>query len=358
MADHILPRERDLATMAAELKASEAENGIGASLRQPCVLSVSNLTISYAEGEQRRLALSGVSMDIERGQVIGIVGESGSGKSTLAKALLGLLPPEASIDAGEVKIEGQKLASLRKRDLTRIRGSIVSFVPQDPLNGLNPVLSIGYQMRSAIRAHRKIKRAEMQAEIVESLRAVGLQHDLGTLRAYPHEFSGGMRQRILIAMALLNSPSVIVADEPTTALDATVQAQILELLETLAKRREMSIVLISHNVGVVARLCDRLIVMLGGEIVEDGAVSDVLGHPRHPYTMRLVKAAEGKLGVTNVAEGAVLDSKICSVDLPDACRYLSRCAMATDRCHDHPQLEEFCSDWKVRCFVRVEKHIG
>jgi ABC-type glutathione transport system ATPase component len=258
----------------------------------PDLLEVRDVTVSYAGGGAP--AVWRVNLTVGRGERLGIVGESGSGKSTLALAMSGLLPAEARLEEGLVCFEGRDLRSFERTELRRFRGGSLARVPQDSLGGLNPVITVGRQLRDALRAHTKLGKEEERSRLQASLRAVGLSDIEHKLRAYPHELSGGMRQRVLIAMALVNEPQLLVADEPTTALDATIQAQILALIRDAISRTGMSLVLISHDIGVVGTVCNRIVIMYRGEIVEDGPFEATYLKPRHPYTAALIEASQGK----------------------------------------------------------------
>ncbi|SCE99176.1 peptide/nickel transport system ATP-binding protein [Micromonospora viridifaciens] len=273
----------------ADRTSTGAVRGAG---RQP-VLSVRDLTISYRRGASAARAVSGVSFDLEQGDRVGLVGESGSGKSTLASAILRTLPPNADV-SGSISLHGDDLLAMNRAELRRIRSTRIARVPQDPLGSLNPVFPIGRQLGDVVRAHRRVSRRETLALVEEALRQVGISDAAVKRRSYPHELSGGMRQRVMIAMALINHPELLIADEPTTALDVTVQAQVVELLRRRVAESDMTLLLISHDIGVISELCTRVMVMYRGEIVEQGPARDVLTNPQHAYTSSLIDAARGK----------------------------------------------------------------
>ncbi|MEV7781563.1 ABC transporter ATP-binding protein [Kitasatospora sp. NPDC088351] len=279
--------------MASAPETDRAPAGAVRAPRDPePLLTVDGLTVRYGSAE--RPAVEDVSFSIARGDRVGLVGESGSGKSTLAAAVLRLLPPSASV-SGHIGLAGRDLTTLGPSELRALRSTRMARVPQDPLGNLNPVLTIGRQLSDVLSAHRPLGRRERTATVEEALRRVGIGDAAVKRRSYPHELSGGMRQRVMIAMALLNHPDLLIADEPTTALDVTVQSQVVELLRERVADAGMTLLLISHDVGVVSELCTTVLVMYRGRIVENGAASDVLTRPTHPYTRSLLAAAHGRL---------------------------------------------------------------
>ena len=307
------------------------------------LLTVSDLTVSYAGAHAP--AVRDVSFQIRDGERVGVVGESGSGKTTLALAVSDLLPRAAAIRRGSVTLQGTDCSTLTPRALRGIRGSVIGRVPQDPLAGLNPVLTVRTQLRDAIRAHRSLPKGAERQEIVDVLQAVAIPDIDAKLRLYPHELSGGMRQRVLIAMALVNHPALLVADEPTTALDATIQAQILSIIRRASLDRNMALVLVSHNINVVASVCDRIIVMYRGEIVEDAPSDTIYRTPLHPYTKVLIEASKSQ----------PLDHGEIDIDgdAPSAgCQYRPLCPHPMPQCdREHPLLDDIGSGRSVRCFA-------
>ncbi|OPC77729.1 hypothetical protein B4N89_36150 [Embleya scabrispora] len=257
-------------------------------------LSVRNLTISYRRGGRDTVAVAGADFALAPGERLGLVGESGSGKSTLAAAVLRTLPDNARVSSGSISLGGSDILSLDAAELRRIRSTRIARVPQNPLASLNPVFTIGRQLTDIVRAHRKVSKAEAIAIAEEILGKVGLPDVAVKRRSFPHELSGGMRQRVMIAMALINRPQLLIADEPTTALDTTVQAQIVELLRERVTTARMSLLLITHDMGIVSELCTQVMVMYRGRIVEQGPVADVLTNPRHEYTASLLAAVRGE----------------------------------------------------------------
>ena len=299
-----------------------------------------------------------LSFELGHGETLGLVGESGSGKSATAMSILRLLPPNGTIVAGSVELQGESLVELSWEAMRRIRGDRIALIPQNPLTALNPVFTIGWQLCEALSVHHRVSNADVRERLVEALSMTGLPDPKQQLDRYPHEFSGGMRQRVLIAMAILNQPALLLADEPTTALDTTTQAQIIHLLDELVQRYGMGLLLITHNMGVVARLTARVAVMYAGELVEEGPTRDVFAHPLHPYTKLLLdsspmlRARSGRrLGKpSSPARRRHVDPAA------GGCRFLSRCPLARESCVNHPELVSVAgaSDRAVRCWVAHE----
>ncbi len=317
------------------------------------LLAIEDLRVRY--GGSLEAAVDGVTLNVGSGERVGIVGESGSGKTTLALAITRLLPSSGRIESGSVKFGGVDLLAAGGRELRKLRGSRIGRVPQDPLGALNPVITIGHQLRDVVRAHRKLGRAEEHAAIVEILMAMGMPDIEVKLRSYPHELSGGMRQRIVMAMAMVNSPELLVADEPTTALDSTVQVQILELLRTAGASKNMAFVVISHDIHVVSAICGRIVVMYGGEVVEDGATGSVLHKPLHPYTRLLAQTSGNFAGESR--EVGTSRSRFEMDGVGEACKYRARCPEAFGACAARPQLEEV-DGHRVRCFAVFRRSAG
>jgi len=311
------------------------------------LLAIKDLTVRYGGGSGA--AVDRVTLDVGKGERLGIVGESGSGKTTLALAITRLLPASARIESGSIWFGGSDLLALGGSELREIRGSRIGRVPQDPLGGLNPVITIGHQLRDVVRAHRRLGRVREHAAIVDILAAVGMPDIDVKLRAYPYELSGGMRQRVLIAMAMVNGPELLVADEPTTALDSTVQAQILALLHSAGLSAGMALILISHDINVVSAICDRVVVLYGGEVVEDGPAATVLHAPRHPYTKVLTRAGASVLKEESQAGRGHAGFVGDAVD--GSCKFRARCSEAFAACDAHPQVEKVDEGHRVRCFA-------
>ncbi|WP_353949252.1 ABC transporter ATP-binding protein [Sporolactobacillus sp. Y61] len=255
------------------------------------LLEVKNLHVSFQTYAGKVQAVRGVSFSLDRGRTLAIVGESGSGKSVTSRSIIGLLPEKtAHIDAGQIIFEDQDLVSLSERNMRHIRGSEISMIFQDPMTALNPTMTIGRQVIEGVRHHHKISKSKARDRAIELLELVGIPHADMRYRQYPHQFSGGMRQRVMIALALACDPKILIADEPTTALDVTIQAQILQLLSDIQKKTGTAIILITHDLGVVAHMADSVAVMYAGKIVETGTVDEIFYDPRHPYNWGLLRS--------------------------------------------------------------------
>ncbi len=258
---------------------------------QTPLLKVEGLAVEFGPKDSPIRVVNGVSFEIEAGGSVGIVGESGSGKSITSLAIMGLIPnPPGRIAQGRIELEGVNLLDLPKTKLPEIRGRDIAMIFQEPMSSLNPVMTIGDQIGEAIKLHEKMNRGERRARIIELLKLVGIPNPEGRLDAYPHQFSGGMRQRVMIAMAVACNPKLLIADEPTTALDVTIQAQVLDLMAKVRKTLNTAVLLISHDLGVIAEVCDRVIVMYAGHVVEDADVRSIFSDPSHPYTQGLLKS--------------------------------------------------------------------
>lgn len=296
-----------------------------------------------------RTAVDGVDLTIPAGKIVGLVGESGCGKSVTALSILGLLPPGGEVTAGSVCFQGRDLRTLPERDLRRLRGDRISMIFQDPMSALNPVLPVGEQAAEGLRLHQRLSRREAKARTLELFREAGIPDPERRWGAYPRELSGGLCQRVMIAMAMACRPAVLLADEPTTALDVTIQAQILRLMARLSREAGTAILLITHNMGVVAQLCDEVYVMYAGEIVEQAETFALFAHPRHPYTQGLLRAIpslEGTAGALYAIPGTVPEPGAW----PEGCRFYGRCARASDACRRvHPPLEQAVPGHSLRC---------
>ena len=283
-------------------------------------------------------AVNSVSFHLKRGEVLGVVGESGSGKSVTMMSLIGLLPsPPAEIRAGEVLLGDKDLLKIDAESLRQVRGAKVGFVFQDPMTSLNPVFTVGMQIMEPLREHMGMDKARAEARAVELLELVGIPDARKRLKSYPHQFSGGMRQRVMIAIALACNPDVLIADEPTTALDVTIQAQILELVKELRHKLGMAIIWITHDLGVIANIADRVMVMYGGQVVEHGPVKDLFGFPRHPYTRALLKTIPSISGEREDRLQVIEGQPPILSAAPTACPFRARCRHAMDICaHENP----------------------
>jgi oligopeptide/dipeptide ABC transporter ATP-binding protein len=321
--------------------------------RQP-LLSVEDLRVEFWTQRGTVHAVNGISFDIAPGETLGIVGESGCGKSVTSLALMGILPRAGKITGGTAMFGDRDLFRLSDRELRRIRGRDIAMIFQDPMTSLNPVLTIGRQIREALEAHFDLSKAEANKRVADLLDQVGIPSSEIRLKDYPHQFSGGMRQRAMIAMALACEPKVLIADEPTTALDVTIQAQILDLLKRLVEDRETALMLITHDLGVVAGMCERVNVMYAGMFMETGSAEQLFGRPRHPYTLGLLQSvprldAERKTRLQPI-EGSPRDM----LRAPQACPFQPRCRFEVEQSSlEVPPLRELEPGHMVACFNPV-----
>jgi oligopeptide transport system ATP-binding protein len=314
------------------------------------VLEVADLTTRFATPEGEVAAVSEVSFRIEEGESVGVVGESGSGKTQAFLSIMGLLARNGSC-TGTARFRGQELLNLSPRELNRIRGVRLAMIFQDPMTSLNPYLRISRQMTEVLVEHKGMSEADARAECLRLLDQVGIPAARRRFDLYPHEFSGGMRQRVMIATALLCQPDLLIADEPTTALDVTVQAQILELLQQLRREFGMAIVLITHDLGVVAGLCERVMVMYAGRIVEQGPIEPLFAAPQHPYTLGLLRSMP-RLDERTAAELTTIPGQPPNLQaLPAGCSFRDRCPFAFERCLERPALLEFSHGRAKACHL-------
>jgi peptide/nickel transport system permease protein len=300
------------------------------------ILDVQDLETQFHVKDRIYKAVAGVSLSVQPGECLGIIGESGSGKSVTALSIIGLVAsPPGIITGGAVRFQGKDLVGAPYEVLRRLRGNKIAYIFQDPLATLHPLYTVGDQLIEAIAVHRRIGRADARVKAIELLKSVRIPNPESRVDSYPHEMSGGMRQRVGIAMALANDPDVIIADEPTTALDVTVQAQILALLNDLRRERGLAIIFITHDFGVVAQLCDRVAVMYAGQIVEDGVTEAVLRAPAHPYTKRLIECVPAMGGGRRTL--VAIPGLPPMVDrLPEGCAFAERCTKASEACGLRP----------------------
>jgi len=299
-------------------------------------------------------AVDDVSFDIHEGEVLAIVGESGSGKSVTAYSLTRLVPdPPGKIVAGEVLYKGVDMLKLSYEEMKKYRGYEIAMIFQEPMTSLNPVMKIGEQITEVILTHEKISKQEAEQKAIDMIEAVGIPDAAKRMKDYPHQFSGGMRQRVMIAMALACNPSLLIADEPTTALDVTIQAQILELMIKIKKQREdAAILLITHNLGIVAEICDRVIVMYGGKIQEIGDIFGIFNDPKHPYTKGLMQSLPDPYKDTREELKAIPGIIPHILELPKGCKFCTRCTEAVQFCTEvEPELVEISPGRKVRCHL-------
>jgi peptide/nickel transport system ATP-binding protein len=316
------------------------------------VLEVKNLKTHFFTDEGVVKAVDGVSFSVERGKTLGLVGESGCGKSVTAMSISRLVSPPGRIVGGEILLNGRNLVTLSDANMRQVRGSQVSMIFQEPMTALNPVLEVGFQIAEAVLAHEKVSKREAWLRAVDAMRAVSIPDAEKRARDFPHQLSGGMRQRIMIAMALVCNPMLVIADEPTTALDVTIQAQILELLDRLRQKYNLSLILISHDLGVIAEVAETVAVMYAGRIVEIGSAMDVFHSPMHPYTQGLLQSVP-RLGSSlqrkdrlDVIEGMVPNL----LHLPSGCSFAARCHKKTVECtQSEIKLESIADQHQVRC---------
>jgi oligopeptide transport system ATP-binding protein len=318
------------------------------------LLSVRDLEVRFWTGRGVVHAVNGISFDIAAGETLGIVGESGCGKSVTALALLGILPRAGRATKGEAFFEGRDLLTLPSDELRRIRGREIAMIFQDPMTSLNPVLTVGRQIREALQTHFRLDRKEANARAVELLDQVGIPGADVRLKDYPHQFSGGMRQRAMIAMALACEPKLLIADEPTTALDVTIQAQILDLLRNLVAERDTALILITHDLGVVAGMCERVNVMYAGLFMETGPAEHLFGRPRHPYTLGLLQSVP-RLDAARKARLQPIDGQPPNMlRAPQMCPFAPRCRFEVAESREHvPPLRELDQGRFVACFNPV-----
>ncbi|UPV75703.1 ABC transporter ATP-binding protein [Halorussus limi] len=296
------------------------------------LLSVDNLQTAFFTDKEVIRAVDGVSFDIHRGETVGIVGESGSGKSVTARSIMGLVDsPGRVLEGSSIRFDGEELTEKTEKQYRNLRGSDIAMVFQDPLTSLNPVYTVGNQIKEALRLHQNLRGSAATEEAIELLEAVGIPDAARRVREYPHEFSGGMRQRAVIAMALACDPELLICDEPTTALDVTIQAQILELLEELQEERNLAIMFITHDMGVIAETSDRVNVMYAGEIIESAPVEDLYENPRHPYTEGLLQSIPGNQ--PGAERLSTIEGDVPTPNEPASyCRFEPRCPKAFEEC--------------------------
>jgi oligopeptide/dipeptide ABC transporter ATP-binding protein len=324
------------------------------------LLDVRGLRTSFHTSDGVVRAVTGVDFHVNRGEVMGLVGESGCGKSVTSLSILRLIAPPGRIEAGEVIFDGTDLLKVPERNMRELRGERISMIFQQPTSSLNPVYDVGMQLGEVLEIHRAMKRRDARARAEELLAMVGIPDPKRRIDAFPHELSGGMAQRVMIAMALACEPELLIADEPTTALDVTIQAQILDLMRTLQRETNTAMILITHDLGVVAEMCDRVAVMYAGEIVEETTVNNLFEDPKHPYTRGLIGSVP-VLGDVRESLTTIPGSVPNLVDLPSGCRFAPRCTTrvelsVTEAGELHPELRPVADDHSVRCWVYHDPH--
>ncbi|WP_204699345.1 ABC transporter ATP-binding protein [Geomicrobium sediminis] len=324
-------------------------------LGQETVIELKDVTTSFFSRKQELTVVDRVSFSVEKGETVAIVGESGSGKSMTSLSIMQLVPaPNGKITNGEIIFNGEDLLKKSKKDMHKVRGNDISMIFQEPMSSLNPVYTIGEQLREQLMYHQPLSKREAHEKGIEMLEIVGFARAREMMREYPHRLSGGMRQRVMIAMALSNNPKLLIADEPTTALDVTVQAQILDLMRGLSKDYDSSIILITHDLGVVAELAQRVVVMYGGQVVEEAKIDEIFDKPLHPYTEGLLNSMP-KLNDEQTRLQSIPGSVPTPDNFPKGCRFVTRCPYAMQVCtEEQPTLLEKETGHKVRCFLHEE----
>lgn len=322
--------------------------------RDDILLRLENIKTVISSKDGKLVPVDGVDIEIPKGKTIGVVGESGCGKSMTAMSIMGLLPNNTHVEEGKILLGETDLTKLSPKELRKITGDKISIIFQEPMTSLNPVIQVGKQVREAILLHEKISKEEAKQRVIEIFRQVGIPEPERRYRSYPHQLSGGLRQRVMIGMAMVCNPDLLIADEPTTALDVTIEAQILHLMRQLQKQKGTSIMMITHNLGVVAELCDKVYVMYAGKVVEYADVYELFKNPQHPYTVGLLGALpkmDSNQRLDSI-EGMVPTLK----DMPKGCRFAPRCPHATARCAEQlPPLIQIGQEHQVRCFLAGAK---
>lgn len=322
------------------------------------LLEVRDLHTSFFTDAGEVKAVNGVSFNLDHGKVLGIVGESGSGKSVTAYSVMQILAETGRIVSGSIKLDGQELVGATEKEMKGVRGNKVSIIFQDPMTSLNPTYTIGHQLMEAITLHTNRNRAEAKERAIEMLRLVNVNEPEKRMNQYPYEFSGGMRQRVMIAMALACEPDILIADEPTTALDVTIQAQILELMKSLQEELGMAIIMITHDLGVVAQMCDEVIVMYAGGICEQGTADEIFYNPRHEYTKGLMRSIPTSAN-TGERLQPITGTPIDLLNMPSGCPFAPRCDAAMKIC-----LKEKCERYRINdahqaaCWINVRDGVG
>lgn len=315
------------------------------------VIEIENLSTVFGPKKEKIRAIDGVSFYVCRGEMVGIVGESGCGKSVTSQSIMRLYDEKEEVSySGTVRFEGENLMEIPYKEMNKIRGNRIAMIFQDALSSLNPVYTVGNQVVEAICIHQNVEKKEAWQKAVEMLTKVGISEPEKRMRQYPHELSGGMRQRVMIAIALCCKPDLLIADEPTTALDVTVQAQIMDLIQQLKEEENMGVILITHDMAVVAENCDRVIVMYLGQMVEEASVTDIFEHPLHPYTIGLIQSIPQMTTDSEQELFMIKGSLPLLTQIKKGCRFASRCPYATDKCREEePELQKTGENHSVRC---------
>ena len=321
------------------------------------ILKIEDLVIQYDTDSGCVHALNGLSLTLREGETLGLVGETGAGKTTLARSIMGLIQcPPGKIVSGKILYRGEDLLTMKEKHRQSIRGKEISMIFQDPMTSLNPVTTVGDQIAEAVMAHEKISKKQAWEKALEMLETVGINRERAS--DYPHQFSGGMKQRVIIAIALVLNPKILLADEPTTALDVTIQAQVLDTIQALRKKLDMSMILITHDLGIVAQTCEQVAIIYGGEVVEYADVFTIFENRMHPYTQGLFNSIPKLNEDVNrlvPIEGLMPDP----TNLPTGCKFCTRCQYATDRCREeHPEMIDVGNGHLVRCFRAENTNAG
>jgi peptide/nickel transport system ATP-binding protein len=321
------------------------------------ILEIRDLSITFMQSKEETRVVDSIRFDVHKGEILGIVGESGCGKSVTSLSIMGLLPKKTSKLTGEVLFQGKDLLKLNEKSLRKMRGNEIAMVFQEPMTSLNPLFKIGNQLEESLRVHQSLTKKQAKDRVIQILKMVGLPRPEELYGEYPHQLSGGMRQRVMIAMAMICNPKVLIADEPTTALDVTIQAQILKLMKDLNEKLATSIVFITHDLGVVAEMCDRVMVMYAGQVVEEGSVKTIFKNPKHPYTKGLMKS---------VPDIRHKNDRLYSISgqvprpgtVQQGCLFAGRCEYAMAECiNDAPPLYKLEDSHQSRCFLAREEAI-
>ena len=312
------------------------------------LLEIRDLSVEYHTDDDVVYAVNNISLAVKKGETIGLVGETGAGKTTIAKSILRILPyPQAKLVSGEILLDGENLLNLTEKEMRKIRGNRVAMIFQDPMTALNPIETVGYQIAESISLHNKVSRLEAKYRACEMLEMVGIQME--RYSEYPHQFSGGMKQRVVIAMALACNPVLLLADEPTTALDVTIQAQVLDMMQSLKEKLDTSVIMITHDLGIVSDFCESVAVVYAGEIVERGTAEQIFDFPSHPYTLGLFGSLP-RLGTTEKRLKPIKGLMPDPTNLPAGCRFCERCPDAVEECEQtQPQNIEIAPGHIVKC---------
>jgi peptide/nickel transport system ATP-binding protein len=318
------------------------------------LLEVKDLQLTIHKFGKKTKILDGITLSVNKGETLGIVGESGCGKSITSLSIMKLLPENTTLE-GSIELAGETISKYSKKQMEKIRGNQISMIFQEPLTSLNPLHTIAKQIEESLLLHTKLNKKERRARALDLLKEVGLPRAEEIVNEYPHQLSGGMRQRVMIAIAMACSPQLLICDEPTTALDVTVQAQILDLMNKLKKENDMSIMMITHDLGVVAEVCDRVVVMYAGRVVEEATVEEIFANPKHPYTQGLLNSIP-RLGAKKQRLGSIPGTVPSPDDMPVGCRFADRCSEVMEVCRNHsPQFIEVGRQHYSACWLYDSK---